>query len=145
MSNQGPLILWEGDEPIGADIIFVHGLRGDRVQTWTKDKVFWPKDLLAKELALKNTRIITVGDTSNSSNWLDYAQLLTTIQWGYDSTVAKLNDFSSQISIFGHAGNLLVDIARQRLTTESKTRPIVFVGHSLGGLVIKEVCREGSR
>lgn len=35
-------------------------------------------------------------------------------QWGYDSRVANLRDFSSQNSILSHATNLLADIARKR-------------------------------
>ena len=99
-------------------IIFVHGLRGDAYETWTVDKICWPRDFLKTEPKLKHTRVIT---------------------WGYDSSVAKLSDFSSQSSIFSHAENLLIDLVRKRQESEEENRPIVFVGHSLGGLVIKEV------
>jgi hypothetical protein len=42
-------------------IVFVHGLTGNRESTWTDKtaKVFWPKDLLAKDLP--KARIITFG------------------------------------------------------------------------------------
>ncbi|PMD40433.1 hypothetical protein L207DRAFT_633459 [Hyaloscypha variabilis F] len=115
MVIQGPKILSKGESPIWADIVFVHGLRGDAFDTWTTGSVCWPKDLLAEDL--KNARIIT---------------------WGYDSRVANLTEFSSQNSIFRHATNLLQDIARKRISDEEENRPIVFVGHSLGGIVIKE-------
>ncbi|MCJ1249500.1 hypothetical protein MMC30_006724 [Trapelia coarctata] len=51
---------------------------------------------------------------------------------GYDTAIAKLREFSS----LGHAENLLADVSRERRT--DKSRPILFVGHSLGGLVIKQ-------
>ncbi len=52
-------VLVPGAEPIQADIVFVHGLRGDRFKTWDGDGVLWPKDLLPKELP--NARIMSYG------------------------------------------------------------------------------------
>ena len=120
MVRHGPEILCEGSPPIVLDIVFVHGLRGDAIDTWSKGTVCWPRDLLKEEIP--NVRVIT---------------------WGYDSTIANLKTFSSQNSIFGHSENLLLDLARQRRRTERALfdpgqKPIIFVGHSLGGLVIKE-------
>ena len=43
--------------------MFVHGLRGDRIDTWTKDKVLWPQTLLAEDVP--NARIMTVGDVDS--------------------------------------------------------------------------------
>jgi hypothetical protein len=84
-------ILYEGEVPIAADVVFVHGLRGHPLGTWTRNGVCWPRDILKDEL--KNARIIS---------------------WGYDSTVANVRSFPSQNSIFGHAENLLSDLARIR-------------------------------
>lgn len=39
--------------------MFVHGLRGDREHTWTKDGTLWPRDLLAKDIP--DARIIGHG------------------------------------------------------------------------------------
>ena len=91
MASSGPLILHEEKNDTVADVVFVHGLRGDRLETWTRDGVCWPRDLLPQDLP--------------------YARILT---WGYDSTVANVKSFTSQSSIFGHAQNLLGDLARVR-------------------------------
>ncbi|KAI2626455.1 hypothetical protein GGR54DRAFT_591031 [Hypoxylon sp. NC1633] len=51
------------------------------------------------------------------------------IAWGWAGTVGSNGTFSDQ------AENLLADISRIRHGTN---RPIIFVGHGLGGLIIKE-------
>ena len=61
---------------------------------------------------------------------------LTSKQWGYDAAIAMAQGFSSQNNIFGHAENLLGDI--WSLRRKDKSRPLIFVGYSLGGLVIKQ-------
>jgi hypothetical protein len=43
---------------------------------------------------------------------------LTLYQWGYDSNIAKISEFSSQNSIFGHAENLLSDLAMKGRKSE---------------------------
>ena len=42
-------------------------------------------------------------------------------------------------TILSHSQDLLRDIKLERDTAEEKKRPIIFVGHSMGGLVIKQV------
>lgn len=115
MAPSGPIIWAEGEGKIVADVIFIHGLRGDALKTWSKGDICWPRDLLKHDL--KNARIIS---------------------WGYDSSVLKPIKSSSQASIFGHVENLLNDISRVRDSLKAEIRPIIFVGHSLGGLLIKE-------
>ena len=43
-------------------VVFVHGLHGDRIKTWSKDKVCWPRDLLKQDLP--NARILSVRGAS---------------------------------------------------------------------------------
>ena len=91
----------------GVDIVFVHGLRGNRIGTWSKHNVFWPRDLLAKDIndASLKCRVIT---------------------WGYDASIANVFMYASQESIFGHAETLLGDLSRSRV---DKVFFIRFISH----------------
>jgi hypothetical protein len=88
-------ILYHGKGSTVADVVFVHGLRGNSLQTWTKDGVCWPRDLLSQDLP--NVRIMT---------------------WDYDADVISLKKSASQTSLFGHCESLLGDLSSQRQTEE---------------------------
>ncbi|KAK4216305.1 hypothetical protein QBC37DRAFT_456012 [Rhypophila decipiens] len=99
----------------GLDIVFVHGLRGHREKTWTsKSGVFWPRDLLPNDLP--GARVMS---------------------WGYDATIVQFfsSESASQASLFAHSKSLLEDISAKR--RKDRKRPILWVCHSLGGLVVK--------
>jgi hypothetical protein len=108
------------------DLVAVHGLNvlgktnafGVRTWTWTgirdkgeEEEVLWLKDLLPQQLP--NARVLL---------------------FGYNSAIG-LNTSTSGLS--GAAENLL---ARLRVKRQNDTqRPIIFLAHSLGGIVIKHV------
>ncbi|KAI9890587.1 MAG: hypothetical protein M1814_003785 [Vezdaea aestivalis] len=112
-------IVKEGKTPVVVDIVFVHGLNGDPFQTWTKDEVMWPRDLLPE--AIPGARIMT---------------------YGYDANPIKFFDNTSQNHILEHALNLLNGLINERDTADERHRRIIFVGHSLGGLVVKNALCE---
>ncbi len=82
--------------------------------TFPTGNVCWPRDLL--KVDAPKCRIFT---------------------WGYDSSVANVTQAASRATIFGHSESLLNDICISRTSKDEAERPLVFVGHSLGGLVIK--------
>jgi len=99
------------------DLVFIHGLNGSPDSTWTADnsKLFWPKTLLPEELAEENVRILT---------------------FGYDADVAgRGGDGVSKDRIHNHAEHLLATLSANR--RRARERPIIFVAHSLGGLIVK--------
>jgi hypothetical protein len=63
------------------------------------------------------------------------ARILT---WGYDVQIDKILSAASKASIFNHAETLLFDLAMLRRNEGEKTRPIIFIAHSLGGIVVKD-------
>lgn len=78
-------------------------------------EVFWPKDLLAK--AIPQARIVT---------------------WGYDVQVEQMFSSASQATIFHHAQALLSDLIMTRPFISDKQKPLIFIAHSLGGIIVKD-------
>ncbi|KAK4164409.1 hypothetical protein QBC43DRAFT_262507 [Cladorrhinum sp. PSN259] len=104
-------------EESAIDIVFVHGLTGNRDNTWTAQDATepWPQTLL--------------------SSILTTARVLT---FGYDAYVADWQGMVSQSRIANHAWNLLTSLASYRENDGTNERPILFVCHSLGGLVCED-------
>jgi hypothetical protein len=103
------------------DIVFVHGLTGNSYNTWCHSNdlndvfdVYWPKHLLA--VHIPDARILT---------------------FGYDADVVGLWNAVSNNRVANHAENLLGDVTRLRERTKSEDRTLLFVMHSLGGLVVQ--------
>ncbi|OBT75830.1 hypothetical protein VF21_05527 [Pseudogymnoascus sp. 05NY08] len=115
------------DEPT-ADVIFVHGLGGSSRMSWSYNRdenLFWPEAWLPTEPDIRTARILSFGYNayfaSQGPNSIagigDFAkQLLFDMKFGKDSLGEDLN--------VGH-------------------RPIIFVVHSMGGLVFKKAVMQG--
>jgi protein SERAC1 len=96
------------------DVIFVHGLTGNPHDTWVAGpkKEYWPQWLCAD---FPGVAVYTIGyPASLFEKW------------------AK-----KEMNLHERANNLLEHLAAYGLGE----RPIVFVSHSLGGLLVKEILR----
>ncbi|TDZ23557.1 Protein SERAC1 [Colletotrichum orbiculare MAFF 240422] len=79
---------------------------------------FWPRDLLKKDFP--TARILT---------------------YGYDSSVSHFFEGPANVSnIYDHARDLLQRLAEERVDCEN--RRLIFIAHSLGGLVVKAALRD---
>lgn len=124
--------LWCPPDPL-VDVVFVHGLNGHPYNTWAaenvkygrqegirsqKSDVYWPRDLLPKDLDQEHCRILT---------------------YGYDANVSAFRDGASKDHIHHHAETLTARLAANRSRVRALERPLIFVVHSLGGLVVKRM------
>ncbi|KAL6158765.1 hypothetical protein ACJBU6_02866 [Exserohilum turcicum] len=112
-------IVAEGQSPV-VDIVAVHGLNGHRDKTWTATNgVQWLRDLLPNDIP--NARVFC---------------------WGYNA-----NTHGKHLScqyLYDHAKTLVSELCLQRALTGTTRRPIIFVAHSLGGIIIKSEIVDGS-
>ncbi|KAL3486348.1 hypothetical protein BJX62DRAFT_228795 [Aspergillus germanicus] len=96
------------------DVIFVHGLTGNCETTWTDrdTRIFWPEALLPYD---------------NSD-----ARIL---MFGYNADIIHFLSMASQNRIGNHAQNFINLLSQVQEKSETMDRPIIFVAHSLGGLM----------
>ena len=93
------------------DVVFVHGLDGDARKSWSAGpkRSFWPEWLA---LDVSGVAVWSLGYDAASSRWLGHA-----------------------MPIQDRAINLLAELENH----EIGRRPLCFVTHSMGGLVVKEM------
>lgn len=147
----------------------MHGLGGHRRDTWTKtlnkDELPQPivpirpqrrrdrfkyllrsrpsSDTRASSQAQTEVPEVENGDTSNKVFWplellpdsLPDCRIYT---WGYDVDILG----PSTTTVFQHARNLLSSVADDRMSSVDRQRPIVWVAHSLGGIVVKDALNQ---
>ncbi|KAF8526934.1 hypothetical protein BU17DRAFT_82396 [Hysterangium stoloniferum] len=112
-TNLGFKVLVEGDSPV-VDIVAIHGLDGDRERSWTAENdTLWLRDFLPDDVP--NARILT---------------------YGYDSATRGRMQLSDR-TIHDHAEDLINKLVMHRRGIDTQNRPIIFVAHSLGGIVLK--------
>ena len=95
----------------------MHGLGGGSRKTWSKTKSdtdYWPQDWLPNDPAFSNVRIHS---------------------FGYNSDWAKGKDNILNIHHFGRS--LLGELSTSPSLRDADT-PMVLIGHSMGGIVIKK-------
>jgi hypothetical protein len=105
------------DQIDSVDIIAIHGLNGHRDLTWTDRStgINWLSDESCLRKDLPRARIMTFGYNSKTY---------------FSRSEADVRDFASE---------LLAAVKASRSSLIEQQRPIVFICHSLGGLVFKQV------
>lgn len=100
-------------DKLTVDIVAVHGLNGKETMSWTdpKSKKLWLQDFLPADI--EGARVMT---------------------FGYNAETA----FKTSADIFDYARGLLRRLVDHREESDEKTRPIIFIVHSLGGIIVKQ-------
>ena len=105
------------------DIIFIHGLGGGSKKTWSKDPrdpgLFWPERWLPSDPEIEKARILSFG---YNASFLP----------GAPRSIYNIGDFAKELlneMKFGTDNGVALDIGDV---------PIIFVVHSMGGLVMKK-------
>ncbi|KAK1763849.1 hypothetical protein QBC33DRAFT_596574 [Phialemonium atrogriseum] len=142
----GLTVILDPSEP-DLDIVFVHGFNGHPERTWThksgaddgesepptnaqgrglrprstsRRAIYWPRDLL--RTSIPEARVLT---------------------YGYDANIRHIaGKRLNQNSVYDIASNFLVELEAQRRL--APTRRLIFIAHSLGGIVVKEMLRRSS-
>ncbi|PVH94680.1 ribonuclease-like protein p/mrp subunit [Periconia macrospinosa] len=107
---------YRGENPL-VDIVAVHGLNGHPFKTWTTGtNRFWLGDSDLLPTNLKQSRILT---------------------FGYNAGVTALLGKTSSDTILQHAQTLVAELVADRELEDATERPIIFICHSLGGIIVK--------
>lgn len=84
------------------------------------EQCFWPYDLLAKDVSMRSTRVLT---------------------YGYDSYPTHFyKSATNRMTITQHARDLMSKLAIMRSNCQG--RPLIFIAHSLGGILVKGALNE---
>lgn len=119
----GLSVIYEPETTRSLDIIFVHGLGGTSRQTWAKNRdenLFWPSRWLPLEPGISTARILSFGYN---------AHFMST----GPNSIANISDFAKDLLYEMRLGK---DRAMSDLGIGKV--PIVFIAHSMGGLVVKK-------
>ncbi|KAI9687024.1 MAG: hypothetical protein M1822_002434 [Bathelium mastoideum] len=109
--------VYRGQDPV-VDVVAIHGLNGHAIETFKTKKTgkFW------------------LGDEDLLPSHLKQARVLT---FSYNASVAALFGSASADRIMQHAHTLIAELVADRELEDAVRRPIIFICHSLGGIVLK--------
>ncbi|KAK3391258.1 hypothetical protein B0H63DRAFT_365230, partial [Podospora didyma] len=113
-------------------IILVHGLQGHPKRTWSYDASATNNCKTTRGWG--TTGLITKSKRDLLPTDCPIARVLVR---GYDTVVTKGFAPANKSDLFAHAKDLLYCLERESVSG----RPLLFVAHSLGGLLVKEVLR----
>ncbi|KAI1326333.1 hypothetical protein F5Y16DRAFT_234913 [Xylariaceae sp. FL0255] len=117
----GLTMLFQASAPV-LDICAVHGLNGNAFDTFAwEGGQSWLRDFLPSNPLFERSRVMTYG----------YSSLITD-----NSNTAEVEEWAS---------GLLREVSSARTLSQERSRPTIFVCHSLGGLIAREAMVELNR
>ncbi|MCJ1285606.1 hypothetical protein MMC26_004947 [Xylographa opegraphella] len=117
-------VIYESGSKATVNIIFVHGLGGSSHRSWSKDRdpaLFWPEQWLPKEPVISDARIFSFGYNAAFQSTMGKENILNISDFAKD----LLFSMKFMVGDGGHQLNL-------------SQLPIIFIAHSMGGLVVKK-------
>ncbi|OAL28874.1 hypothetical protein AYO20_09354 [Fonsecaea nubica] len=121
----GLTVLHEPESSPSVDIVFIHGLGGTSRHTWCSNRdlqLFWPREWLPYEQDLSSTRVMTFGYNAHFSS----------LSHGNEN-ILNVSDFAKDLLF-----SLKFAVGNGERNLNIGTVPIIFVAHSMGGLVAKK-------
>ncbi|KAM7209925.1 hypothetical protein V8F06_014692 [Rhypophila decipiens] len=145
----GLTVLSEPDEP-SVDIVFVHGFTGHPERTWTKkaNAQHFSDSPTAHESLERPAKFRRLNPFSTSSTPVCWPRDLVpftvpgarVLTYGYDTHIRhRIGAPINRNTVYDIAWDFLVALESARRT--QPLRPVLFVAHSLGGIVVKEMLR----
>uniref|UniRef100_U3I4X6 Protein SERAC1 n=1 Tax=Anas platyrhynchos platyrhynchos TaxID=8840 RepID=U3I4X6_ANAPP len=127
---------YRSSQPIRADILFVHGLLGAAFKTWRQQDVDQPLDKKASEVEEEYSQCWP-------KTWLaSDCPTLRIISVEYDT---RLSDWKAKCPVeksIAYRSNELLEKLRAAGIGD---RPLVWVSHSMGGLLVKKMLVDASK
>ncbi|CVL12428.1 uncharacterized protein FPRN_03634 [Fusarium proliferatum] len=110
------LVSQSNENPNCIDFVAIHGLNGHRDKTWIdkSTRLNWLEDRECLQKDFPAARVLTFGYNSRTY---------------FSRSTSDVRDFSSE---------LLAALKAWRSSTAEQSRPLIFICHSLGGLVFKQ-------
>ncbi|KLU85305.1 hypothetical protein MAPG_04333 [Magnaporthiopsis poae ATCC 64411] len=147
---EGLTVLWVPETEPSVDIVFVHGFTGHPYHTWRKTGVQGLQadvgDVAEPPRKLQRLLHRSTARESHSVYWptdllpntISDARIMT---YGYDTHIRHklIGHRPSQNTVHDIASNFLVALEAKR--RDAIDKPLIFVAHSLGGIVVKEMLR----
>ncbi|MCJ1303205.1 hypothetical protein MMC08_006013 [Hypocenomyce scalaris] len=120
-------------EALRVDIVAVHGLSGDLTKTWTHPttKAFWLQDFLPQDVPA--ARVMTFGYNADAAFGNTAADIADHALSMLSSLVDKREE--EDVGRLGWASN---SSAEANILEQEMQRPIIFIAHSLGGIIVKQ-------
>ncbi|KAI0466974.1 ribonuclease-like protein p/mrp subunit [Xylaria cf. heliscus] len=109
--------VYRGKNP-DVDIVAVHGINGDAFNTFSS----------------KNNNRFWLGDPDMLPHDVENSRILT---YRYPASVATLLGSTSSDRILQHAQTMIAELVADRELEDATERPIIFICHSLGGIIVK--------
>ncbi|KAL2129397.1 hypothetical protein VTI74DRAFT_7841 [Chaetomium olivicolor] len=154
----GLTVVFEPEEP-SLDIVFIHGFTGHPERTWASKKAnarqgnddrtageyVEPPPKKQKTLNPFSGSLLDKGEAVPATYWprdlvpktVPSARVLT---YGYDTRIRHwVGPPVNRNTVYDMSWDFLVAVESERRTDPS--RPVLFVAHSLGGIIVKEMLR----